>query len=81
MQLSVLEERRQGEAKLSSISSDELSIVVRSLDRAGHMGVEGTIGARGHNYSASLQVAVLELDPSQLPALVHGARAIAGHLS
>src|ERR1019366_3986422 len=44
--LGVLEERRQGEAKLTGMSPDELSIAIRSIDRAGHMGVEGTVGAR-----------------------------------
>jgi hypothetical protein len=34
----VLEERRQGEARLESMSPGELLIVVRSTDRAGHMG-------------------------------------------
>ncbi len=75
-QLGVLEARRQGEAKLEG----ELSITIRSTDRAGHMGVEGTVGARGYNYGASLRIAVLVFDPSQLPALVHHARVIAGNL-
>ena len=79
--LGVLEERRQGEAKLTGMSPDELSIAIRSIDRAGHMGVEGTVGARSYNYSASLRVAVLVFDPSQLPALVHDARVIASGLS
>jgi hypothetical protein len=78
--LGVLEERRQGEAKLEGMSPDELSITIRSTDRAGHMGVEGTVGARSHNYIASLQIAVLVFDPSQLPALVHDARLIGGHV-
>jgi hypothetical protein len=47
---------------------------------AGHMGVEGTVGARRHDYTASSRVAVLDFDPSQLPALVHDARVIAGQL-
>ena len=75
--LVALEERRQGEARLESISPGELSIVVRSTDRAGHVGVEGTVGARGFDYAASLHFGVIVLDPSQLPAIVHGARAIA----
>jgi len=75
--LVVLEERRQGEARLESMSPGELSIVIRSTDRAGHMGVEGTLGTRGYDYTASLQFGVLPFDPSQLPAFVHGARVIA----
>jgi hypothetical protein len=76
-ELAVLERRRQGEAKLQGMSPDELSIVVRSIDRAGHMGVEGIVGARRHNYNASLRLAVLAFDSSQLPAFVHDAREIA----
>jgi hypothetical protein len=75
--LVVLEVRRQGEARLESMSPGELSIVIRSTDRTGHMGVEGTLGARGYDYTASLQFGVMGFDPSQLPALVYGARAIA----
>jgi hypothetical protein len=78
--LGVLEERRQGSAKLESISPGELSITIRSTDHAGHMGVEGTVGARCYDYTASLRVAVLAFDPSQLPALVQDARVIAGHV-
>jgi hypothetical protein len=76
--LVVLEVRRQGEARLESMSPGELSIVIRSVGRAGHMGVEGTLGARGYDYTASLQFGVMGFDPSQLPALVYAAKAIAG---
>jgi hypothetical protein len=75
--LVVLEERRQGEARLEGMSPGELSIVVRSTDRAGHMGVEGELGARGFDHDASMRFEVLGFDPSQLPALVYAARAIA----
>jgi hypothetical protein len=78
--LVILEERRQGEARIEGVSPGELSVVVRSVDRAGHMGVEGMLGSRGYGYSASLQFGVLVFDPSQLPAFVYGARAIAGRL-
>jgi hypothetical protein len=78
--LVILEERRQGEARVGGSSPEELNIVVRSVDRAGHMGVEGVLGARGYGYSASLQFGVLVFDPSQLPAFVHEARAIASRL-
>jgi hypothetical protein len=44
------------------------------------MCVEGTVGTRGYDYNASLRFAVLVFDPSQLPALVHDARAIAGSM-
>ncbi len=74
--LTVLEERRQGEARLESMSPGELAMVVRSTDRAGHMGVEGTLGSRGYDHTASLQFGVLAFDPSRLPAFAYGARAI-----
>ena len=75
--LVILEERRQGEARLEGISPGELSLVVRSTSRAGHMGVEAALGAQGHDYDASMRFRVLAFDPSQLPAFVYGARAIA----
>jgi hypothetical protein len=78
--LGILEVRRQGEARLESISPGEVSIVVRSLDHAGHMGVEGTVGTRTFDSKVSLKFSVLAFDPSQLVALVHDARTIASRL-
>ncbi len=74
--LGILEERRQGEAKLESMSPGELSIVIRSLDAQGHMGVEGTVGTRAYDADASLQFSALAFEPSQIVALLHDARAI-----
>jgi hypothetical protein len=79
--LVILETRRQGEAKIESISPGELSVVVRSLDHAGHMGVEGTLGVTMYDATASFAFSVLAFDPSQLVALVHDARAIAQAVS
>jgi hypothetical protein len=76
--LIVLEERRQGEARIEGMSPGELAVVVRSMDRAGHMGAEAVLGAKGHGYDVSLRFQVLAFDPSQLPAFVYGAKAIAG---
>jgi hypothetical protein len=76
--LVILEERRQGEARLQSISPGELSLVVRSLDRAGHMGVEGALGVRTFDAEALLRFSVFDFEPSQLPPFVSGARALAG---
>lgn len=76
-ELSVLEARRQGAARLDGMSPEDFSIVVRSIDHAGHMAVEGRVGARGHRYAVSLQLGLLEFDPSRLPALVHAARTLA----
>jgi hypothetical protein len=44
-------------------------------------GVEGALGARGYGYDAAMRFAVLAFDPSQLPAFVYGARAIASSWS
>jgi hypothetical protein len=78
--LVVLEARRQGEARLESMSPGELSLVIRSTDRSGHMGVEATLGSRGFDHNASLHFGVLAFDPSQLPAFVYGAREISANL-
>jgi hypothetical protein len=75
--LVVLEERRQGEAKLEGVVPGELALLIRSTNRAGHMGAEAALGAQGYDYDASMRFRVLGFDPSQLPSFVHGARAIA----
>jgi hypothetical protein len=74
--LRALEQRRQGKATVEGMSPPELSLTVRSTDHAGHMGVEGVVGAKGHNYAVSMQLAVLAFDPSQLPMLARDAAAI-----
>jgi hypothetical protein len=74
--LVILEERRQGEAKIQSISPGELSLVVRSLDPAGHVGVEGSLGVRTFEADAALRFSVLPFDPSQLPPFARAARAL-----
>lgn len=65
-QLSTLEERRQGEARVESISPEELVLVVRSVDRSGHLGVEGRVGTRTYDTTVSLRFSVFTFDPSQL---------------
>ena len=70
-------EASDAEAKLDSMSPGELSLVVRSLDRAGHMGVEGSLGVRTFEAEAALRFSVLSFDPSQLPPLARAARALA----
>lgn len=75
--LSVLEETRRGEALLDSPSPGELNIVVRSLDPAGHMGIEGSVGTRTYDGEALLRFSVFSFDPSQLVDFARGARSIA----
>jgi hypothetical protein len=77
-QLSTLEERRQGEATIESISPKELRVTFRSTDRAGHMAVDGHVGYRGARGEALLSFSPMPFEPSMLPSLVREARAIAG---
>ena len=78
--LVILETRRQGVAKVESISPGELALVVRSLDHAGHVGVEGTVGHQSYHGKASLTFGVLAFDQSQLVGFVCCARAISASL-
>ena len=77
-QLRVLAERRQGEATIESISPNELRLTVRSIDRAGHMAIEGLLGYRGVHGETLLTFSPMSFDPSTLPTLLAEARAIAG---
>jgi hypothetical protein len=76
--LAALEERRQGEAVVESISPRECRLVFRSTDSAGHMAVEGLLGYRGVYGETLLTFSPMSFDPSILPTLVADARAIAG---
>ena len=69
--LRTLERRRQGEAAVRSISPGELSLRVFSLDRAGHMAVEGEVGTLHYQREASLRFAPIAFDQSRLPELVN----------
>src|SRR5687768_12504108 len=44
--LTILEERRSGEASVESMSPGELHLTVKALHNRGHMGIEGLIGRR-----------------------------------
>lgn len=75
-ELVILEERRQGEARLESMSPGELSLVFRSLDRTGHVGVEGVVGTRSFDREVTLCFSVFSFDPSQLVTFARQARAL-----
>jgi hypothetical protein len=75
--LDMLEHRRLGEASVESISPKELLLTIRSLDRAGHMGIEGFVGYRGTNGETLLTFSWLPFDPSSLPQIARDAREIA----
>ena len=77
-QLAELEERRQGQATVESISPKELRLTIRSIDRTGHMGVDGELGYRGSQGETQLGFSTMEFDPSILKVLVSEARQIAG---
>ena len=75
-QLIALERTRQGKAMLESMSPGELRLCLRSLDRQGHMGVEGELthnlyGAGGRRPQLlQLQFDAMEFDPTLLPRLI-----------
>jgi hypothetical protein len=75
-ELDELERTRQGKASLEAISPDELLLVFRSLDRAGHMAVEGFVGVRSGSHQMKLTFSSIELDPTDLPRIVRELRAL-----
>ena len=69
-----LEQARTGEAVLKSVSPGELELVVRAVDRKGHMAVEGVVGYHylgetGTRYWHAAHFG-FEFDPSQLQEAV-----------
>jgi hypothetical protein len=67
--LIALERDRRGRAELTSISPNELQVVVRSIDSRGHMSVEGSTGYHVQREGRLVWHAVhfgFEFDPSQL---------------
>jgi hypothetical protein len=76
--LAALERDRRGEAIVEAMSPGELRLAVRSIDRLGHVAVEGTLGKRGSIQTTSLSFSAIEFDPTQLPGLLRAARKIAG---
>lgn len=81
-ELQTLEERRQGQATLASMSPDELLLQVHSTDRAGHMGVTGQLGRWCHAGSGGMSWCQVPFDfalpcPSLLPQILAEFRAMA----
>ena len=71
--LIALERDRRGDAVLESISPDELKLRIRSVDRRGHMAIEGSTGYHVHRAGSQIWHAVhfgFEFDPSQLVVAV-----------
>ena len=72
--LTILEGRRAGEARVVSMSPGELELTVKSLDRQGHLGVEGLVGRREFDREISLRFSVFTFDPSQIGPFAATAR-------
>lgn len=69
-----LERERRGEARLVSMSPNELDLTVRSIGSRGHMAVEGSTGHHMHLEDRTCWHAVhfgFDFDPSQLVAAAH----------
>jgi hypothetical protein len=64
------ERRRQGEARVRSISPGELTLRFVATDRAGHLAVEGEVGTLTVGREAQLRFGPIAFDPSLLPQLV-----------
>jgi hypothetical protein len=74
-QLQLLEQTRSGEALLESMTPGELRLRFHSLDRAGHMGVEGELLRYAYRQTEGgrpvrLQFPTLEFDPGVLASFV-----------
>ena len=74
--LEALDRTRQGQAVLESQSPGELRLCVRSLDRLGHLGVEGELTSRvlptttRQPQALRLEFGAIEFDPTLLPVLI-----------
>jgi len=74
--LTVLDERRTGDARVASMSPGELELTVKALDRQGHLGIEGVIGRREFDREIDLRFSVFAFDPSQVVPFARAARRI-----
>jgi hypothetical protein len=71
--LEALEQSRQGEAVLESMSPGELSVRIHAVARAGHLAMEVVIGEQRvgeHSWHERLVKCSFPLDPGQLPQIV-----------
>jgi hypothetical protein len=68
-----VDKQRKGEARLSSMSPHEFELIVRVVDRAGHVSVEGLLARlrySGNRHDRLLLKFSFALDPTMLPKLV-----------
>jgi hypothetical protein len=78
--LKELDRTRRGDARVRSMSPDELELVVLATDRAGHMAAEGWLGRTWYARDAFVHDRVsfgIEIDPSLLPGLIRQFEALA----
>jgi len=76
-ELADLERSRRGKASLAAMSPEELQLTFRSIDRGGHLAVEGFVGVRsGGGYAAKLTFSSLKFDPSELPRVLRELQSI-----
>ena len=71
--LRALERDRQGEARVTAMSPEELELTVRVVDSLGHVSVAGMIGRIqyfGQSYDRLVLKFSFTLDPTSLPQLV-----------
>lgn len=70
-----IEKTRQGLASVEAMSPEELLLRFRSIDRAGHMAVDGFVGVQGL-HSAKLTFSKMEFDPTELPRVLRELRTL-----
>jgi hypothetical protein len=75
--LAALVRSHQGKACLGSMAQGEFSLTVRSLDRAGHMGIEGALCTNASGAEVSMTFSAFPFDPSVLPAVVRETTSLA----
>jgi len=82
--LEQLEQRRHGEAELGGLSPGDFRLRIWSVNRRGHIAIGGRITAHVRGETFPFQHSVefgFEFDPTQLPAVLQGFRAIAENRS
>ena len=76
-QLKRLDDRRDSEAVVESMSPDELRLRIRVTDRAGHVAVDGQVRTRSIR-DLRWQFGAIQFDPTLLPPLLGELRGAGG---
>lgn len=83
-ELSILEDRRTGSARLESIGPKEFELTIRSRSGLGHMEVEASLSRFQYSGSTNWPTSVsggFELEPDTLPSILFLFRKLAENLS